>query len=102
MKPEFILESLDDKTLTTILSLPPANKLSYFDALVKNFYPHIDPASAEFTQLRACYISSFYTEKLYRSNKFFHENFTVVYTETGLIRDIVLDIYYSDEHLITH
>ena len=48
------------------------------------------------------YAASWYAEKIYRYNRFFNESFTAVYTETGLIRDIVLDIYFNDDDLIVH
>ena len=47
-------------------------------------------------------ISSIYVEKLYRSNRFFQESFTMIYTKTGLIRNIVNDIYFLEDDLITH
>ncbi len=98
----FILDELSDESLDAILSLPPANKTKYFSTLVKTYYPKIEEGSAEFINLVETYVSSFYVEKLYRTNRFFNEKFTIVYTTTGLIRDIVADMYYSDADLITH
>ena len=48
------------------------------------------------------YNSSFYVEKMYRTNKFFQEKFTIVYTDKGFIRNIIADMYYADDDLITH
>lgn len=102
MKNRFILEELSDESLDSILSLTPSQKTAYFSKLVKHYYPSQEEGSEEFIDLVETYVSSFYVEKLYRSNRFFNEKFSPVYTETGLIRDIVADIFYTDDHLITH
>ena len=58
---------------------------------------------------------------MYRTNKFFQEKFTIVYTDKGFIRNIIgiihicndvtdksfisniiADMYYADDDLITH
>ena len=41
-------------------------------------------------------------EKIYRNNHFMKESFSVVYTKTGLIRNIWNDLYYTDDDLIIH
>lgn len=102
MKNSFILEELPDESLDAILSLTPGQKITYFTKLVKHYYPSQEEGSKEFIDLVETYISSFYVEKLYRSNRFFNEKFSPIYTETGLIRDIIADIFYTDDHLITH
>ena len=102
MKKKFILEELSDESLDAILCLSPAQKIKYFSLMVKNYYPMQIEGSKEFTDLVETYISSFYVEKLYRSNRFFHEKFSPVYTHTGLIRDVVADIFHTDDTLITH
>jgi hypothetical protein len=98
----FILEELSNESLDAVLSLPPTNKSKYFTVLAKTYYPNAEEGSSEFVELVESYVSSFYVEKLYRSNRFFNEKFTVVYTTTGLIRNVIADIYYSDADLITH
>lgn len=102
MKNSFVLEELSDESLDYILSLAPQQKVVYFSKLVKQYYPSQEEGSKEFMNLIETYISSFYVEKLYRSNRFFNEKFSPIYTETGLIRDIIADIFYTDDHLITH
>ena len=102
MKPKFILEELSDESLDAVLSLQPSQKAAYFSRLAKQYYPLCEEGSKEFSDLVETYISSFYVEKIYRSNRFFSEKFSPVYTETGLIRDIIADIFYTDDHLITH
>jgi len=98
----FILQDLPDESLDAVLSLSLTQKSNYFTAMVKTFYENLDEGTEEFEELVASYVSSFYVEKLYRSNRFFNEKFTPVYTSTGLIRNIILDMYYADDDLITH
>lgn len=102
MKEVFILNELSDESLDTVLSLSPSNKAKYFTAMVKTYYPRLEEESTEFISLVEAYVASFYVEKLYRTNQFFHQKFTMIYTQTGLIRNIVADMYYTDDDLITH
>lgn len=98
----FILEELSDESLDVVLSLPPQQKGKYFSTLAKTYYPNLDESSDEFLNVVETYVSSFYVEKLYRSNRFFNEKFTPVYTTTGLIRNLVADIFYLDQELVIH
>ena len=102
MNKSFILEELSDESLDAILSLPLDKKSSYFTAMLKSFYPSVQENTEEFDSLISSYLSSFYVEKIYRSNNFFNEKFTVIYTTTGIIRNIIADMYYADDDLITH
>lgn len=98
----FNLQDLTNDSLDAVLSLPLQQKSNYFVAMVKSFYPKIEESTPEFESLIASYISSFYVEKIYRSNRFFNEKFTPVYTKTGLIRNIIADMYFTNDDLITH
>jgi hypothetical protein len=98
----FILDEISDESLDVVLSLSPVNKTKYFSTLAKTYYPKIEEGTDEFINLVESYVSSFYVEKLYRNNLFFNEKFTVVYTTTGLIRNVVADMYYLDSDLIVH
>ena len=102
MTEQLILENIDDATLDHILGLHPEAKTLYFTKLVKKFYPKIDEKSDQFKNVLESYVSSFYVEKMYRSNRFFNEKFIIVYTQTGLIRNVWSDLYYTDDDLITH
>lgn len=102
MNKNFILENLSDESLDAVLSLPIDRKAAYFTGMIKSFYPKIEEDTAEFDDLLSTYASSFYVEKIYRSNRFFNEKFTPIYTSTGLIRNIIADMYYADDDLITH
>jgi hypothetical protein len=102
MSKHLILEELSDESLNAILSLPMPNKVEYFKQLTKAYYPLLEENSEQFLTVVETYISSFYIEKLYRSNRFFNEKFTPVYTNTGLIRNLIADIFYTDDDLITH
>lgn len=74
----------------------------YFEAMVKSYYEKVPEDSNDFTDLVESYISSFYLEKLYRSNRFFNEKFIPIYTDTGLIREVVSDLFFIDDTLIVH
>lgn len=102
MKNIFILQDLSDESLDAVLTLPLAQKSSYFESMVRTFYPNISENTEEFEEMVATYLSSFCVEKIYRSNRFFNEKFTPIYTTTGIIRNIISDLYYSDDELITH
>lgn len=102
MPEPLILEQVSEESLDAILSLTLEQKSQYFMELAKTYYPNIDKDSQEFLDIIETYISSFYLEKMYRSNRFLQEKYTPVYTVTGLIRNITADIYFLDESLITH
>ena len=102
MTEQFILENIPEDSLDHILSLPPEAKTIYFTKLAKKFYPKIDDKSDQFKHILESYVSSFCVEKMYRSNRFFNEKFIIVYTQTGLIRNVWSDLYYTDDDLITH
>ena len=102
MTEQLILENIPEEALDHILSLPPEAKSLYFTKLAKKFYPKIDDKSDQFKNILESYMSSFYVEKMYRSNRFFNEKFIIVYTQTGLIRNVWSDLYYTDDDLITH
>ena len=102
MKSEFRLEDFSDESLDSILCLTIESKTRYFEAMVKSYYPKVDQDTDHFVELVESYISSFYLEKLYRSNRFFNEKFIPVYTNTGLIREVVSDLFFIDDTLIVH
>ena len=101
MSSQFLLEDFPDEALDQVLSLPPKGKSVYFTRLAKQFYD-LPEDSDEMKDLVESYVSSFYIEKMYRNNRFFHEKFTPIYTTTGLIRNIWADMFYADDDLITH
>ena len=102
MTEQLILETIPEEALDHVLALPPEAKTLYFTKLAKKFYPKINERSDEFKNIVESYVSSFYVEKMYRSNRFFNEKFIIVYTQTGLIRNVWSDLYYTDDDLITH
>ena len=102
MNSDFRLEDFSDESLDSILCLTIESKTKYFEAMVKSYYPKVDQDTDHFVELVESYISSFYLEKLYRSNRFFNEKFIPVYTNTGLIREVVSDLFFIDDTLIVH
>ena len=77
-------------------------KQKYIGELIEAFYPNSMEDEKAYADLTMSYLSSFYVEKLYRSNRFFNEMFIPTYTKTGLIRNIVNQTFFSDDDLITH
>lgn len=99
---ELTLSEIENDTLNFLISMPMDGKKAYFHKLIETFYPKSMNNENEYEDLLESYISSIYVEKLYRSNRFFQESFTMIYTKTGLIRNIVNDIYFLEDDLITH
>lgn len=97
-----LLCDLSDESLDTLIALPANAKVVYFSTLISKYYPTISENTDEWKDLLDSYASSLYVEKLYRSNRFFNEMFTVVYTDTGQIRDIVNELYFNQEDLVVH
>ena len=102
MSDTFTLSEFPNESLDYVLGMPLDVKRQYFHKLIESFYPKTLTIDSEYENLLEGYISSFYTEKLYRSNRFFNEKFTIVYTHTGMIRNIINDLYFIDDDLITH
>ena len=99
---KLILEEMPDETIDALLSLSPKERCVYYEKLADRHYPDIKKGSDEYHQLIESYNSSFYVEKLYRTNRFFNEQYTIVYTDTGLIRNVISDLFFADDDLITH
>ena len=99
---ELTLSEIENDTLNFLISMPIEDKKAYFHKLIETIYPKSMNNENEYEDLLESYISSIYVEKLYRSNRFFQESFTMIYTKTGLIRNIVNDIYFLEDDLITH
>jgi len=89
----FYLYELDDTTLDFILSLSVKELDEYVYALICRFYPNINIEEEKYSELKKAYKASFAVEKIYRVNSLVSNNFTAVYTKTGLIRELVLDLY---------
>lgn len=89
----FYLYELDDTTLDFILSLSLEELDDYIYALICRFYSNISKEDEKHKELKKAYKSSFAVEKIYRVNALLNNNYTAIYTKTGLIRELVLDIY---------
>ena len=96
------LYEIKETTIDYILSLSEVERLTYYGTLIDKFYPTISKETREFEQLLSAYETSFVVEKIYRNNKLFKEGFTNVCTQTGLLRNSVSDLYFTDDDLITH
>ena len=89
----FYLYELDDTTLDFILSLSIKELDEYVYALICRFYPSVDISDEKYKELVKSYKASFAIEKIYRVNSLISNNYTAIYTKTGLVRELVLDIY---------
>jgi hypothetical protein len=90
---DFFLYELDDPVLDNILTLPEKELNSYIHALIFRFYTTIKNDTPEYEDLVSAYKASFALEKLYRVNPLLSDSYTAIYTKTGLIREIHLDLY---------
>lgn len=97
-----LLNEITEDKIDTVLSLNETGKTIFFDSLISEHYPHIEKTSNEYNYLQLNYRSCWMMEKIYRNNDFMKECFSVVYTKTGLIRDIINDLYYTEDNLIIH
>ena len=97
---KFELYELTDEQLNEILSLRDQQQELYINTLIQRFYPEVDEQN--YIKLQIAYKSSFILEKFYRSNLVFQEGFQAIYTRTGLIRDIINEVYFTQDNLITH
>lgn len=89
----FYLYELDDTTLDFILSLSIKELDEYVYALICRFYANVSIEDEKYNELKKAYKASFAIEKIYRVNSLIGSNYTAIYTKTGLIRELVLDVY---------
>lgn len=89
----FYLHELEDETLDEILQLPFEELDEYIYALICRFYPTTLKHSEAYVNLTNAYKASFVLEKLYRTNEVLIDNYTAIYTRTGLLRELVNDLY---------
>ena len=99
---EISLGDIDEEKIDLVLSLNEQAKSVFFDSLITRFYPSVDRDSDYYYALQAYYRGSWVAEKLYRNNQYLKDYFSVVYTKTGLIRNIWNDMYFTDDDLILH
>lgn len=102
MEHSLLLNDIEESKLDTVLSLDENSKTIFFDNLIRSYFSHIDSGSEEYKSLQIHYRCCWMMEKIYRNNQFMKESFSVVYTKTGLIRNIWNDLYYTDDDLIIH
>ena len=96
------LYDVKEITIDYILALPEVERLTYYGTLIDKFNPNVNKNAPDFEKLLVAYETSFVVEKIYRNNKIFQSGFTNVYTQTGLLRNSVSDLYFADDDLITH
>ena len=97
-----ILQDLSNEDLDSVLGMPLHSKKTFFAKMIGKHFPELKEEDPMYKDTMEAYLSSFYVEKLYRSNKFFQEKFVMVYTDSGLVRNVINELYFTDDHLITH
>lgn len=97
-----LLQDISNEDLDSILGMSLPSKKSFFAKMINKYFPELREEDPMYKDTLEAYLSSFYVEKLYRSNKFFQEKFVMVYTNTGLVRNVINELYFTDDHLITH
>jgi len=97
-----VLSEVDEEKIDVVLSLSDTAKIKIFGEMIANYYPQAMEDEKRFAELQRAYRDCWMMEKLYRNNIFLKESFTMVYTQTGLIRNIWMDMYYTDDDLIIH
>lgn len=93
---------LSDSQLHTICDFTSEEFEAYISELITKFFPSVTTGSDEYEKLLKAYASSLWIEKIYRENAIFQQGFRPVYTKTGLIRDLINDLYYVEDSLIIH
>tara|TARA_R100000329_G_C7601981_1_gene213509 strand:+ start:1120 stop:1416 length:297 start_codon:yes stop_codon:yes gene_type:complete len=96
------LWELPEAALDYIISLPPRQRKMYLKEVVTKHYPSASQNEDILNKTIKALESSVLLEKLYRNNEFLKENFTLVYANGGIIRNMVQDAYYSEEDLTIH
>jgi len=99
---DFNLFEISDRNLDSTLKLSDKNFSIYIGQIIEKFYPDILPGTTPYDDLVIGYHSSFEAEKLIRTNITLHKGFRVVYTKTGLIRNLINQIYFNRDDLIVH
>lgn len=99
---DFALYDLTEEQLNNILALSEVEQVVYFSQLIEKYYTHIDEGTDEYYSLLMSYKSSFNLERVYRDREDIQGSFTAIYTRTGLIRDLVNDLYHTEESLVIH
>tara|TARA_B100000519_G_C14098492_1_gene369834 strand:- start:19 stop:315 length:297 start_codon:yes stop_codon:yes gene_type:complete len=97
-----LLQDISNEDLDSILGMALPSKKTFFAKMIAKYFPELKEGDPMYNDTLEAYLSSFYVEKLYRSNKFFQEKFVMVYTNTGLVRNVINELYFTDDHLITH
>lgn len=89
------LNKLSDDIIETIVSMPEDEQDKYFYQLINRFYKDSDIEMKE--ELVEYYRSSFVLEYVYRTTPDIQDNFVVVYTRTGMIRELTNNLYFLEE-----
>jgi hypothetical protein len=87
----FYLYKVTDEELDAILGLSDSAIDDYIELLIEKFFSTTETETQN--KLRQAYKSSFVLEKVIRNSPIISNNFTAIYTKSGLIREVVNDLY---------
>lgn len=89
---KFYLDGLSDEALNNIIEMADLEFSQYVRQLILKFYP--DATELQQQNLKLAYKSSFELEKIMRQHANIYAGFTPVYSKTGIIVEIVNDLYH--------
>lgn len=87
------LYQLEDEAITSILTLDSSSLDLYLNNLIMRFYPQHVTNKEYSNKLKESYKASFVLENIFRKNEIFYKNYSAIYTPTGLIRELINDLY---------
>ena len=96
------LASLNEEDLNYFLSLSEKGKVEIISNLIKYHYAKVEIGSSTYQDLFNAYKGSWVLEKVYRNNQYLREGYTLIYTKTGIIRELTSDIYMDMGKLLVH
>lgn len=96
----FELYNLEDDSLNYVLSLSDEEKTGYFHTIISRFYADESLSAEMYKELQLAYRASFILERILRSNKAIAESYRPVYTNSGLIRELVNNLYFTTDTVI--
>lgn len=96
----FELYNLEDDSLNYVLGLSDEEKTGYFHTIISRFYADENLSAEMYKELQMAYRASFILEKVLRSNKAISESYRPVYTSSGLIRELVNNLYFTSNTVV--
>lgn len=96
------LSDLAENKLDELLSCSEQNKNVILFHVIKYHYAKLDVTSEDYSKLANSYKSSWILEKIYRNNGLVRQNYSPIYVNSGIIRDLVNNMYFTNNDLKMH